>query len=128
LGQDGWNLQYDTTFAVNLNLAECELLTGQLIQAEERLSQLTILAQHDRDRCLEALVSAEVARLEGRHAEAESFYRESIDSAKENGGGRTHAKRVPENPFVNRNDLYLVKNADTFALLASRPVRPEIND
>jgi PAS domain S-box-containing protein len=50
LGNDGWNSRYETTFAVNLNLAECELLTGQLAQAEERLSRLTALVQHDRDR------------------------------------------------------------------------------
>jgi PAS domain S-box-containing protein len=36
-------------------------------------------------RCLDALVSAEVARVEGRHSEAQSLYIEAVNSAKEHG-------------------------------------------
>lgn len=41
LAEDRWDRQYDLTFALELNRAECELLTGQHAVAEERLSLLT---------------------------------------------------------------------------------------
>jgi predicted ATPase/signal transduction histidine kinase len=50
LGEDGWNSNYETAFAITLNLAECELLTGQLTAADERLSSLSTLANNHRDR------------------------------------------------------------------------------
>ena len=50
LGKDCWDSNYETTFAITLNLAECELLTGQLTSADERLSRLSTLAENHRDR------------------------------------------------------------------------------
>jgi predicted ATPase/signal transduction histidine kinase len=42
--------KYETAFTVGLNLAECELLTGQLTAADERLLRLSVLAQNFEDR------------------------------------------------------------------------------
>ena len=42
--------KYETAFTVGLNLAECELLTGQLTAADERLLSLSVLAQNFEDR------------------------------------------------------------------------------
>jgi PAS domain S-box-containing protein len=40
LGENGWERHYHPTFELELHLAECEYLTGQLAEAEERLSVL----------------------------------------------------------------------------------------
>ena len=50
LGEHGWNSNYETAFAIALSLAECELLTGQLTAADQRLSRLSTLADNHRDR------------------------------------------------------------------------------
>jgi hypothetical protein len=50
LGKDCWDSNYETTFAITLNLAECELLTRQLRAADERLSRLSTLAANHGDR------------------------------------------------------------------------------
>jgi predicted ATPase len=42
--------KYETAFTVGLNLAECELLTGELTAADERLFRLSVLAQNFEDR------------------------------------------------------------------------------
>ena len=46
LGPNSWQARYETSFLVNLNIAECELLTGQLNAADERLSRLSRLAEN----------------------------------------------------------------------------------
>jgi len=40
LGENGWSHQRALTFALELELAECEFLTGQLVAADERLARL----------------------------------------------------------------------------------------
>jgi PAS domain S-box-containing protein len=40
LSDDGWNRRRDLMFALELNRAECELLTGELSAADERLTML----------------------------------------------------------------------------------------
>ena len=50
LGPNSWQARYETSFLVNLNIAECELLTGQLNAADERLSRLSRLAENPTDR------------------------------------------------------------------------------
>jgi AAA ATPase domain/Protein kinase domain len=50
LGGNSWDSNYETAFAISLNLAECELLSGQLAAADERLSRLSALAGNHRDR------------------------------------------------------------------------------
>ena len=40
LGNDSWERRYELTFALQLNQAECEFLTGELAAAEERLLRL----------------------------------------------------------------------------------------
>jgi PAS domain S-box-containing protein len=40
LPEDAWDRQYELTFALELNRAECEFLTAALAQAEERLAAL----------------------------------------------------------------------------------------
>lgn len=41
LESDCWARRHDLCFALELNRAECEFLTGQLVQADERLTALT---------------------------------------------------------------------------------------
>jgi predicted ATPase/signal transduction histidine kinase/GAF domain-containing protein len=45
LAEDGWERCHALTFALELNWAECEYLTGDLASAEERLSTLSRRAQ-----------------------------------------------------------------------------------
>jgi hypothetical protein len=42
--EDRWKRRYDLAFALELNRAECELLTGRHEAAEERLSALACRA------------------------------------------------------------------------------------
>ena len=44
LAEDSWEQQYPLTFAFELHRAECELLTGEVATAEERLSRLACRA------------------------------------------------------------------------------------
>ncbi len=41
LAEDGWERRHELIFALELNRAECEFLTGQLSAAEERLAALS---------------------------------------------------------------------------------------
>ena len=41
LGEDSWQRRHELTFALELNRAECEFLTGELAAAEDRLSLLS---------------------------------------------------------------------------------------
>src|SRR6202043_2221604 len=41
LAEDSWERRHELTFALELNRAECEFLTGALAEAEERLSLLS---------------------------------------------------------------------------------------
>jgi PAS domain S-box-containing protein len=41
LGEDLWERRHELTFALELNRAECEFLTGELAAAEDRLSRLS---------------------------------------------------------------------------------------
>ena len=46
LAEDCWDRRYELTFALEFHLAECELLTGDLAAAEERLSKLSSRARN----------------------------------------------------------------------------------
>ncbi|WP_437594471.1 sensor histidine kinase [Sorangium sp. So ce1000] len=46
LGEDSWSLRYELIFALERHRAECELLTGELSAAEERLSMLSRRARN----------------------------------------------------------------------------------
>jgi PAS domain S-box-containing protein len=48
LGSD--QSKYETAFSIGLDMAECELLTGQVAAADQRLSRLSILARNFQDR------------------------------------------------------------------------------
>ena len=50
LAEDIWDRRYELSFALELQRAECELLTGELSLAEDRLSMLS--------RCAGSLVDA----------------------------------------------------------------------
>jgi PAS domain S-box-containing protein len=41
LGEDSWERRHELTFALELNRAECEFLTGALAEAEQRLTALS---------------------------------------------------------------------------------------
>jgi predicted ATPase len=58
LGQDCWQTSYELVFALELNCAECEHLTGDLKSAEERLLKLSQRATNVVDRA--AVVSLRV--------------------------------------------------------------------
>jgi PAS domain S-box-containing protein len=49
LAEMGWEYRYPLTFDLELNLAECEYLTGDLKSAEKRLAMLSIRAQNTTD-------------------------------------------------------------------------------
>ncbi len=44
LPEDGWERRYELSFALELNRAECEFLTGALTEAEQRLAALSARA------------------------------------------------------------------------------------
>jgi predicted ATPase/GAF domain-containing protein len=44
LAEDGWERRYELSFALELNRAECEFLTGALPEAEQRLAALSARA------------------------------------------------------------------------------------
>ena len=46
IGEDSWDRQHDLIFTLELELAECEFLTGRMAAAEERLSKLEPHARH----------------------------------------------------------------------------------
>lgn len=50
LGDDRWQRRHEAAFTLELNLAECELLTGQLLTAEARLAALARHATTDPER------------------------------------------------------------------------------
>jgi predicted ATPase/two-component sensor histidine kinase len=50
LTEDGWDRQYALTMALELVLAECEFLTGLMVEAEERLSKLATRVRNLVDR------------------------------------------------------------------------------
>jgi predicted ATPase len=58
LGEDSWQSSYELVFALELNCAECEHLTGELKRAEERLLMLSKRATNVVDRA--AVVSLRV--------------------------------------------------------------------
>jgi PAS domain S-box-containing protein len=44
LAEDSWERRHELTFALELNRAECEFLSGELVAAEQRLTQLSARA------------------------------------------------------------------------------------
>src|SRR5260370_3418607 len=46
LAEDSWECQHELTFALELNRAECEFLTGALAEAEKRSTVLSTRAAH----------------------------------------------------------------------------------
>jgi PAS domain S-box-containing protein len=50
LGEDSWECRHELTFALELNRAECEFLTGALAEAEQRLAALSTRAANTVER------------------------------------------------------------------------------
>ena len=59
MGEDSWERRHELTFALELNRAECEFLTGELAAAEDRLSLLS-----RRPSSLDGLASVTCLRVE----------------------------------------------------------------
>ncbi|CDF85698.1 PAS domain S-box [Pseudomonas knackmussii B13] len=66
LESDCWERRHDLCFALELNRAECEFLTGQLAQADERLTALTQLATTTVEQAAVACLQMDVCLLQDR--------------------------------------------------------------
>ena len=60
LAEDSWECQHELTFALELNRAECEFLTGALAEAEERSTVLSTRAAHTVEQATVACLRAEL--------------------------------------------------------------------
>jgi PAS domain S-box-containing protein len=60
LAEDSWECQHELTFALELNRAECEFLTGALAEAEERSTVLSTRAAHTVEKATVACLRAEL--------------------------------------------------------------------
>jgi predicted ATPase len=66
LTEYSWTQQYDLTFALELNTAECEFLTGRYESAEERLSMLACRAANQVDRAAVTCLKLELFTIKDR--------------------------------------------------------------
>ncbi|HEY4883303.1 MAG TPA: GAF domain-containing protein, partial [Myxococcales bacterium] len=60
LAEDSWECRHELTFALELNRAECEFLTGALAEAEERSTALSTRAAHTVEQATVACFRAEL--------------------------------------------------------------------
>jgi PAS domain S-box-containing protein len=60
LAEDSWECRHELTFALELNRAECEFLTGALAEAEERSMALSTRAAHTVEQATVACLRAEL--------------------------------------------------------------------
>jgi PAS domain S-box-containing protein len=60
LAPDSWDRRHALVFELELCLAECEFLTGNLVAAEQRLERLSTRAAEDVERCSTAALRADV--------------------------------------------------------------------
>ncbi|XYI02363.1 AAA family ATPase [Sorangium sp. So ce1128] len=60
LAEDCWERRYELTFALELNRAECEFLTGALVEAEQRLAAVSIRAVTTVERAAVACLRVEL--------------------------------------------------------------------
>ena len=70
LTEDQWTQRYDLTFALELNRAECEFLTGRHESAEERLSVLACRAANQVDRAAVTCLKLELYTMQDRSERA----------------------------------------------------------
>ncbi|HBO1226629.1 TPA: AAA family ATPase [Pseudomonas aeruginosa] len=66
LDGDCWERRHELCFALELNRAECEFLTGQLVQADERLTALTTRAATTVEQAAVACLQMDVCLLQDR--------------------------------------------------------------
>jgi PAS domain S-box-containing protein len=60
LAEDSWGRRHELTFALDLNRAECEFLTGALADAERRLADLSTCAVTTEERAMVACLRADL--------------------------------------------------------------------
>jgi PAS domain S-box-containing protein len=60
LREDSWERRHELTFALELNRAECEFLTGALVEAEQRLAALSNRAANTVERATVACLRADL--------------------------------------------------------------------
>ncbi|NVH75769.1 AAA family ATPase [Paraburkholderia sp. JPY432] len=70
LSEECWQRRNDVAFTLELNRAECEYLTGQLLAAEERLAELSIRATTTLERAQVACSQMDVYLLLDRNEDA----------------------------------------------------------
>jgi WD40-like Beta Propeller Repeat len=70
LGEDAWERRHRLTFDLELHLAECEFLTGDLTAAGARLDRLAARADSLADRAAVTWLQATLWSAEGRHDRA----------------------------------------------------------
>ena len=70
LGADCWEHRYELIFALELQQAQCEFLTGELTVAEQRLTALSVRAGNTIDRAAVTSLSVDLYMTIGRTARA----------------------------------------------------------
>ncbi|SDT50296.1 trifunctional serine/threonine-protein kinase/ATP-binding protein/sensor histidine kinase [Bradyrhizobium canariense] len=70
LPEDSWDRRHELTFALELHRAECELLTGALPEAEQRLNVLSTRAASTVERATVVCVCVDLYTTVGRNARA----------------------------------------------------------
>ncbi|WP_425497903.1 ATP-binding protein, partial [Paraburkholderia ultramafica] len=70
LKADSWECQHDLMFALELNRAECEFLTGALAEAEQRLVQLSMHAENIVERATVACLRVDLYTTLGQSGRA----------------------------------------------------------
>jgi PAS domain S-box-containing protein len=70
LAEDSWEHRHELAFALDMNRAECEFLTGALPEAEQRLSVLSTRAANTVERATVVCVRVDLYTTVGRNARA----------------------------------------------------------
>ena len=70
LGADCWERRYELIFALELQRAQCEFLTGELTVAEQRLTALSVRAGNTTDRAAVTSLSVDLHMTIGRTSRA----------------------------------------------------------
>lgn len=70
LEADCWERRYEVIFALELHRAHCELLTGDLTNAEERLMTLAVRARNTPDRAAAVALRVDINLMKGQNSRA----------------------------------------------------------
>ena len=78
LPPDAWDTRYDDTFALYLELSECEYLVGRFGRADDIFNLILEAARSDRDRARAYILRVKLYQLSGRYDEGMSVSLEAL--------------------------------------------------